>query len=414
MKNSSIFRSLCLVMVWVYLTAAAQAGQVVTSDTKTWAKQTLNYAKTEKKLAPISATNTIAVLYFNNKTGQEELNALQKGMAIMLITDLAKISTIQVVERIKLQALLDEMELGGSGLVDQTTAPKVGKILGAYYLSNGDIVSGKTTQLKIDPVIIDVPFGTTAPQTASSGNLQDVFRMEKEILFGIVEQMKIYLSPREKEELDIPFAASSAAALAFFAGVNLSDAGKYTQAVGMYEKAVALDQNFTVAKDALQELKTLGLTKGTETTKNPPTSNPATDEGISTSTIVWTTLGVAVLAGGAALALSSGGGSSNNNSGNLKATSPLDGGNLTTCTRGGTLQFSSSKVLVTNSCTATIGTAGWTIGKVTTSATSVSVPYSPASTSSCTTGNKMAVTVSNCQDTQGNMLSSQSFTYVVP
>ena len=198
MKRSAIFRSLCLVMTWVYLTAVVtvQAGQVVTTEEKAWAKEALKYSKNEKNMAPISAANTVAVLYFNNKTGLEDMNALQKGMAIMLITDLAKVPDLQVVERIKVQALLDEMELGTSGLVDPTTAPKVGKLLGAYYVSNGEIILGKMAQLNIKPVLIDVPFGSVTPQTAATGNLQDLFRMEKEILFHIIEQMKVFLTPQ--------------------------------------------------------------------------------------------------------------------------------------------------------------------------------------------------------------------------
>jgi TolB-like protein len=420
MKRSAIFRSLCLVMTWVYLTAVltVQAGQVVTAEDKAWAKEALKYAKNEKNMAPISASNTVAVLYFNNKTGLEDMNALQKGMAIMLITDLAKVPDLQVVERIKVQALLDEMELGTSGLVDPTSAPKVGKLLGAYYVSNGEIILGKMAQLNIKPVLIDVPFGTVTPQAAASGNLQDLFRMEKEILFHIIEQMKVFLTPRERDELKKPLAASTAAALAFFAGIHLSDQGKYVEAASMYEKAIAEDQGFALAKDALGELKSLGLAKPTTTANTSAASANAADEGMSTGTIVLLTLGALAVGGGvAALALSSGDDNSSTSGGVLTATNPLNGARLNQCLEG-TLVYSSSISLQSMSCTGAISPTGWTVGTVSTRGTEVRVPYyvsrnnESTTLTPCTTNNRMTVAISGCRDAQGNIQSPQSFSYI--
>jgi curli biogenesis system outer membrane secretion channel CsgG len=61
----------------------------------------------------------------------------------MLITDLSEVKGLQIVERIKLQALVEEMGLGASGLVEANTAPRVGKLLGAQWLIGGDILDGK-------------------------------------------------------------------------------------------------------------------------------------------------------------------------------------------------------------------------------------------------------------------------------
>ena len=301
MRTHPLFKMLVMLTAWFYGSSLALAGQVVTDRERTWAKAAIARAKEEKALAKVGATNTLAVLYFRNKTGQKKLDALQKGLALMLITDLSKVDKIQVVERIKLQALLDEMELGTSGLVDQSTAPWVGRLLGAYYVADGEIRESPITDLEIQPYIIDVPFETVTSQSPASGSMDKFFRMEKKILFGIIEQMNILLSPAEKAILEKPISTSTAALMALFLGIDYSDQGKYENAAEMYQQALNQDPQLQLAKNALQELKTLGLVSG-EATTTVRTTTVAEESG-SGGTILAVGLGLAAIGGGVALAL---------------------------------------------------------------------------------------------------------------
>src|SRR6266403_1896039 len=83
----------------------------------------------------------IAVMPFDNggSYGQDKENfdALQKGIAGMLISELAQNPAARVVEREDIQRLLDEQNLGSSGRVDPQTAAKVGKLVGARYVVLG-------------------------------------------------------------------------------------------------------------------------------------------------------------------------------------------------------------------------------------------------------------------------------------
>ena len=67
----------------------------------------------------------------------------------MLITDLSKIKGIKVLERVKMQALVEELGLGISGLVEAKTFPRVGRLLGAQHLVGGDIVKGKMEDFQL-------------------------------------------------------------------------------------------------------------------------------------------------------------------------------------------------------------------------------------------------------------------------
>ena len=74
--------------------------------------------------------NTIAVQAFTNR-GDPAYAALAKGIAAMVITDLSKVPGIKVLERQKVQKLMDEISLSESGLVSQDNLVKAGRLMRA-------------------------------------------------------------------------------------------------------------------------------------------------------------------------------------------------------------------------------------------------------------------------------------------
>jgi hypothetical protein len=74
--------------------------------------------------------NTIAVQAFTNR-GDPAYAALAKGIAAMVITDLSKVPGLKVLERQKVQKLMDEIQLSESGLVTQDTMIKAGRLIRA-------------------------------------------------------------------------------------------------------------------------------------------------------------------------------------------------------------------------------------------------------------------------------------------
>ena len=69
---------LSLLLVWTVAVGSAWGGQVVTQETKDWAKDAL---KGESGLKTVPSQNTVAVLYFFNQTGKPDVDPLQKGFA---------------------------------------------------------------------------------------------------------------------------------------------------------------------------------------------------------------------------------------------------------------------------------------------------------------------------------------------
>ena len=262
-------------LVFLLAVPSAWAGQVVTEREKTWARQAL--AQESALGAAQMPDNSLSVLYFSNSTGQPALDALSKGLAFMLMTDLSTIKGLTLVERVKLQALAEELGLGASGLVDPESAPRVGRLLGARFLVGGDLSGGAgtgpsggaldegaisralETRIRIDPSLLDVPAAQGLDLPAAEGLVSVLFQIEKDLLFSIVEQLKISLSEKEKAALRIPLTTNGRALFYFFIGLSYSDRGMYDRAGSYYEKAKQADPGLRPASDALKELRQLGL-----------------------------------------------------------------------------------------------------------------------------------------------------------
>lgn len=244
-----------VIFLFLFHTTPLMAGEVVTQNIRLWAKRAL---EEEKALRPVAAPNTVAVLYFENKTGKSEFDPLQKGLALMLITDLFSVKGLQVVERIKVQALVEEMGFGVTGLVQPGSAPRIGRLLGARWIIGGEITAGS---IRIQSSILDVTESKLLGQPVAIGEMTDLFRLEKELLFKMMEFLKIEITPQEREELKRYCSTNMRALHLLFKGIEASDRGQYEKAAQFYESALKEDPKICVARGALQELIQLKLVK---------------------------------------------------------------------------------------------------------------------------------------------------------
>ena len=111
----------------------------------------------------------LAVRAFEDKS--EEGKAPAGAIMDMMVTELSKAGVFDLMERERLDYIADEIKLGQSGLMDMSTAPKVGKIKGAQYSMTGAItlyyysekgsgfaipIIGSATQAKTGYVMLDI------------------------------------------------------------------------------------------------------------------------------------------------------------------------------------------------------------------------------------------------------------------
>src|SRR5690606_7130553 len=76
----------------------------------------------EAALATTPAPATVAVFPFLLQTPDSTLEPLGRALAELLVTALSQTDRLTVLERLRVQALLDEIQLAQDGLVDPATA----------------------------------------------------------------------------------------------------------------------------------------------------------------------------------------------------------------------------------------------------------------------------------------------------
>lgn len=198
--------------------------------------------------------NAIAVLYFDNVTGKDALGPLSKGLTDMLITDLSQSHELSVVERARLQSLLDEMALGQTGVVDVNTAPRLGKLLGASKFVQGTILNIGNNSLRIDAGLSSTKAAQVIGVDKVSGELVSFMKMEKDLAFRIFDLLGVRLSPEEREAVQKLPTENILAFMQYCRGLDYEDRGMVRNAQHAFASAVKADPNFNKAQTAVNRV----------------------------------------------------------------------------------------------------------------------------------------------------------------
>ena len=144
---------------------------------------------------PISSDNpaVIAVTPFTNLSGQKDYDWLSTGIGEVFTTKLGSLSCFNLVERIKISEALKEMELGQTGLVDEKTAPQVGKMIGAEGLVTGSFqIVGQA--VRIDARLLDVETGRVYAFAGAYGELDKIFEAQDRIAASFLDALNAPLT----------------------------------------------------------------------------------------------------------------------------------------------------------------------------------------------------------------------------
>jgi TolB-like protein len=234
-------------------------------------------AETARATAPPGVT--IGVLYFDYAGRNAELAPLSKGLAQMLISDLTAVDTLRVVERERLQAVLDEQNLGKTGAaagkaggkIDPASAARIGKLLGARYLVLGSYFDTMGA-FRADARLVDVETGQIVKAVGASGKAEDFIGLEQTLADGLCKAAAQLVPPTSSSStststrpraLDHPSARKppkpprvlrASTALLYSRALAAADGGDRKQAHALFKTVLAEQPDFELAQRDLDRL----------------------------------------------------------------------------------------------------------------------------------------------------------------
>jgi tetratricopeptide (TPR) repeat protein len=197
--------------------------------------------------AQSQAKTVVAVIPFTNLMKDSSLNWLSGGIAETLIVKLSNVDALQMVERIRLKEITDEMKFAASGLVDKQTAAKVGKLTGAQVLVLGSFQKAGN-RLRINGRFVDASTGEIIKTAEATGATGEIFELQDKIAYSLISTMKIQTTAEEDKRITEKPTESFKAYEYMSRGNDYYITGNMTEAIRMYKQALAIDPDLSGVK----------------------------------------------------------------------------------------------------------------------------------------------------------------------
>jgi serine/threonine protein kinase/Tfp pilus assembly protein PilF len=189
------------------------------------------------------AERSIAVLYFENLSREKDDEYLRDGITEDILTDLSKITGLNVFPRTTVLAFRDQ----------KATAADVCRQLRADYALEGTLRRAGN-RLRINAQLVDGSTGFPVWSDRYDREMSDIFELQDEIAHKIAEALRIKLTPQEQAELAAKPTENLQAYDLYLRGRSYARRRTTRDmefALQMFENAVTLDPNFALAWAAI-------------------------------------------------------------------------------------------------------------------------------------------------------------------
>ena len=203
---------------------------------------------------------TVAIMYFNDGAigkAHDDLAPLSKGIADVLITEMADNPAIKVVERDQLESILKEQNLAKSGDVDKATAVKIGKLLGVHHMIFGGFITDPAGSMNLNVRAVNVETSEVEFTTSVTDKTANLFALIHKTAAKMNAGMKLPDIPkqvgdaRQSKDEKIPFQA----VMLYSRGLEAKDAGKKSEAITLFTQVSNQFPDYDAPKKELAKLK---------------------------------------------------------------------------------------------------------------------------------------------------------------
>lgn len=213
----------------------------------------------EQTVVPADA-HVIAVLPFHYLGNDDALRPLGRGLTHLVLSDLAKVSRLTLLERERVQAMADELGLVANGHVDPDQAARSGRLLGAARVVQGSVreTTGRNT-IQLAANVVNTADGEITAVGEGQDRLQRLFDLQKLVVLQLLDQLGIVPTPAERNAIGERPTSDLQAFLAFSRGLEAEDRGDFSGARRMFESAAQQDAGFGAARQRGADVQRIAL-----------------------------------------------------------------------------------------------------------------------------------------------------------
>jgi serine/threonine protein kinase/Flp pilus assembly protein TadD len=186
---------------------------------------------------------SVAVLYFENQSGEKEDEYFRDGITEDIVTELSKISQLEILPRSEMLAFRDK----------PITALQVGQQLGAAYILEGSIRRAGS-RVRITAQLVEVSTRHSVWAERYDRQLEDVFAIQEEIARSIAQALRITLTPQEEKTIARKPTENPLAYDFYLRGRSYTRRLNMDYGLQMFEQAIQLDPNFALAHSGVAHL----------------------------------------------------------------------------------------------------------------------------------------------------------------
>jgi len=187
----------------------------------------------------------IAIMFFENKTGDQNLEWLQKGLTEMLIRSLSQSSSLSVLSTDRIFEILNRLGESPEAL-DFDMAAIVAKEANVVAVLTGNI-SRNGDSLQINVKVLEPNQGKILKEESVEGaGLDNIFSMVDQLTQKIMNSLQFTLAEQSKGIEDLM--TNSLEAMRHYAsGIDLTNKYLLSDAIKQFEKAIEFDSTFVAS-----------------------------------------------------------------------------------------------------------------------------------------------------------------------
>jgi curli biogenesis system outer membrane secretion channel CsgG len=202
---------------------------------------------------------SLAVMPFTVAEHDTLLTPLGFGLADLLMTDLAMSPQLQMVERLRIDAILRELQLVDQGVTDPATAPRAGRLMGARRLLIGTVTTTASGIVQLHARVVDVADGTVQELVIAEAPLGRIIDAEKALALLVFDRLGVRLTPAQRLAVEQRQTTQLAALVAFGRGAQADAHGDPVGALAAFADAARLDASFAAARTSLAGVPSFGV-----------------------------------------------------------------------------------------------------------------------------------------------------------